>query len=243
VRQFLFIYLLLISSASSAQSISGVVTEAQTGRPLYPVSVINVSTQQTVYTNSTGAFTIPAYEGQQLVFSMVGYAEQRKYISAELMQNGIKIALPVKRFELEEFVLRPKYTPYQLDSIRRRSTYKRALAWERSNSIMSPVSFIADRISKKSRTRLAFQRNFVKWESNRFIDTRYTPDLVSSLTGLTGDSLGHFMNAYPMEYDYARNATELELKMWIRHHYKLWMKNPIIPQVDSLHQTKSIYEK
>lgn len=209
------------------------VTEGQTGKSLYPVSVINVSTQQTVYTNQFGAFNISATEGQQLVFSMVGYKEQRKYITAELMKNGIKVALPILSYELNEFILRPKYTPYQLDSLRRRSTYKRTLAWQRTNSVMSPVSFIADRISKKSRSRLEFQRNFNKWEGEKFIDTRYTPDLVSNLTGLTGDSLGHFMNAYPMEYDYARNATELELKMWVRYHYRLWIKNPVIPVIDS----------
>lgn len=208
-------------------------TEAQTGKSLYPVSVINVSTQQTVYTNQFGAFTINATEGQQLVFSMVGYKEQRKYITAELLKTGIKVALPILSYELNEFVLRPNYTPYQLDSLKRRSTYKRTLAWQRTNSIMSPVSFVADRISKKSRSRLQFQRNFNKWESEKFIDTRYTPELVSQLTGLTEDSLGYFMNAYPMDYDYARAATDLELKMWIRFHYKEWKKNPVIPQIDS----------
>lgn len=233
MRQFLLIYFLLIYSTTYAQTISGIVTEAQTGQSLYPVSVINVSTQQTVYTNQFGAFTISADEGQQLVFSMVGYKEQRKYITAELIKNGIKVALPILSYELNEFILRPKYTPYQLDSLRRRSTYKRTLAWQRTNSVMSPVSFIADRISKKSRSRLEFQRNFIKWEGEKFIDTRYTPELVSKLTGLTGDSLGHFMNAYPMEYDYARNATELELNMWVRYHYRLWMKNPVIPRIDS----------
>ncbi|MBL7683131.1 MAG: carboxypeptidase-like regulatory domain-containing protein [Flavipsychrobacter sp.] len=233
MRQFLLIYFLLIYSTTYAQTISGIVTEAQTGQSLYPVSVINVSTQQTVYTNQFGAFTINVEEGQQLVFSMVGYKEQRKYITAELIKNGIKVALPILSYELNEFILRPKYTPYQLDSLRRRSTYKRTLAWQRTNSVMSPVSFIADRISKKSRSRLEFQRNFIKWEGEKFIDTRYTPELVSKLTGLTGDSLGHFMNAYPMEYDYARNATELELNMWVRYHYRLWMKNPVIPRIDS----------
>lgn len=233
MRQFLLIYFLLIYSTTYAQTISGIITEAQTGQSLYPVSVINVSTQQTVYTNQFGAFTISVEEGQQLVFSMVGYKEQRKYITAELIKNGIKVALPILSYELNEFILRPKYTPYQLDSLRRRSTYKRTLAWQRTNSVMSPVSFIADRISKKSRSRLEFQRNFIKWEGEKFIDTRYTPELVSKLTGLTGDSLGHFMNAYPMEYDYARNATELELNMWVRYHYRLWMKNPVIPRIDS----------
>lgn len=234
LKRLLFIYVLFFCRTTAAQTLHGVVTEAQTGKSLYPVSIINVSTQQTATTNQFGAFSIPATEGQQAIFSMVGYKEQRKYITAELLKGGIRVALPFLTYELNEFILRPNYTPYQLDSLRRRSTYSRTLAWKRSSSVMSPVSFIADRVSKKSRQRYKFQKNFNKWEDEKFIDTRYTPELVSSLTGLTGDSLGYFMNACIMEADYARNATELELKMWIRYNYKQWLKNPVIPAIDSL---------
>jgi hypothetical protein len=48
------------------------------------------------------------------------------------------------------------------------------------------------------------------------------------------------MNAYPMDYDYARAATDLELKMWIRFHYREWKKNPVIPQIDS---SKAVIKK
>jgi hypothetical protein len=57
--------------------------------------------------------------------------------------------------------------------------------------------------------------------------------LVAALTGLTGDTVGYFMNANPMPFDYARAATDLELKMWIRYNYKQWLKNPVIPSVDT----------
>ena len=69
-----------------------------------------------------------------------------------------------------------------------------------------------------------FQKTFAEEEVNKFIDTRYTTSLVAKLTGLTGDSVAHFMYDYPMPYDYARNATDLELKMWIRSSYKEWIK-------------------
>jgi hypothetical protein len=32
------------------------------------------------------------------------------------------------------------------------------------------------------------------------------------------------MYAYPMAYDFARTATDLELKMWIRDNYREWLK-------------------
>jgi hypothetical protein len=43
------------------------------------------------------------------------------------------------------------------------------------------------------------------------------------------------MNAYPMPYDFARVASELEIKVWIREQFKEWLKNPIIP---ILHNSK-----
>ena len=45
------------------------------------------------------------------------------------------------------------------------------------------------------------------------------------MTGFTGDTIGHFMYAYPMPYEFARSASDLELKMWIRNNSKEWLKN------------------
>lgn len=216
-----------------AQVLKGTVTEAQTGRPLVAVTVVNIATQESVYTDERGNFALPMQTGRQVVFSFVGYKTIQKYITDEELSGGMKIALPIQRYELAELVLRPKYTPYQLDSLHRRTVYSRPLAWKRTRSIMSPVSLIADRLSHKSRERYKFQKNFTRWEDEKFVDTRYTPELVESLTGLAGDSVGYFMNAYPMPYDYARSATELELKMWIRYNYRQWIKNPVIPNLDS----------
>ncbi len=237
LRRYLLIYFLLPVFCCDAQTLTGIITEGQTGRLLSNVSVVNVTTQQVSYTNQFGAFSLPAEEGQQVVFSYVGYKTIRKLITKEDLANGVKLAMPILSYELSEFILRPRYTPYQLDSLHRRSVYSRTLAWKRSSSVMSPVSFIADRISHKSRQRYRFQKNFNKWEDEKYIDTRYTPELVSALTGLTGDSLGYFMNANPMPFDYARTATELELKMWIRYNYRLWLKNHLIPGIDTIKTT------
>ncbi|MBS1772893.1 MAG: hypothetical protein JST82_08530 [Bacteroidetes bacterium] len=213
---------------------SGSIREIGTDKMLYPVMVMNVSTQETTYTGSDGNFTLRAKPGDKILFSLIGYNPVQVFASADMFATKMKIEMSVANYQLQDFILRPKYTPYQIDSLHRQTVYKRSLAWKRTSSPLSPVSFIADRISKKSNTRLAFQRNYLKWEDNKFIDTRYTPELVEQLTGLTGDTLGYFMNAYPMPYDYARASTELELKMWIRYNYKEWVKNPVFPSIDSI---------
>lgn len=185
--------------------------------------------QQSVYTNEAGAFTLPAKSGEELAFSYIGYKTVRRLVTTGA--HDIRIEMQALSFQLNELIVRPQhYSPYQIDSIQRRSIYKRSLARQRS-SVFSPISFIAERFSKNSKHIFNFQRSYGFWEDQRFIDSRYTPELVNELTGLSADSLAYFMNANPMPTDYARTATDLELKMWIRTNYKQWKKNPVIPDI------------
>lgn len=216
----------------------GKVVDAKTGEELYPVTVVNMLTQQQVYTNEQGYFSITAKAGEQLAFFYVGYKSAERLVMAGA--KDIRIELQPLKVQLSELVVRPRdYTPYQIDSIERRATYKRALARRRA-SAMSPFSFVAEKFSKTAKQTYRFQKTYNYLEDQRFIDSKYTSDLVSELTGLEGDSLAFFMNAYPMPYDYARTASDLEIKMWIRTNYKKWKLHPIIPGIsaDSMQRRK-----
>jgi hypothetical protein len=212
--------------AVSAQTLKGIIAGGDDGKPLYPVTVINVVTQESTYSNEQGEFSIRAKTGEEIIFSFLGYTTVRRSMPATLGIATMRVEMLTQNYKLNEVVIRPGYTNYQLDSIRRHSTYERTLARQKTTSIMSPVSLLAESISGKSRQLYHFQKNFNKWESERFIDSRYTAELVTKLTRLTGDSLGNFMLAYPMPYDYARTATELEIEMWIRYNYKQWLHKP-----------------
>jgi hypothetical protein len=224
MRHFLAILFILTGLTVDAQTLSGVVADGETNKPLYAVTIVNIATQESVYSNENGKFTIRAKAGDQVAFSFIGYKDARRTVSSSIGINSMRVELVPTAYSLGEVVILPNYTPYQLDSVRRRSTYQRALARQKTTSIMSPVSLLAEKLSKQSKMVHNFQKNFVKWENERFVDSRYTRELITQLTGLKDDSLGQFMVAYPMPYDYARNATELELQMWIRHNYKNFKK-------------------
>lgn len=216
-----------------AQTLKGIVVDGETGKKLPGVIVANESAHYTAYTDANGEFIITAKRGDQVIFSLPGYKTQQKSVPASLGVADMHIEMFRLSYELEEFILRPQYTPYQLDSIERHSTYTRALARRKGGSIMSPVTWIAEKFSKRSKQIFRFQKNFSYWEDNKFIESRYTPVLVQQLTHLSGDTLAWFMNANPMPYDYVRTATDLELKMWIREQYREWMKHPQYPALIS----------
>jgi len=220
--RYLFGLLLLMGAQRSwAQPIvvEGVVTDATTGDPLVAVTVVNTRSQAAVYTDMNGAFRFSVFSTDQIVFTMVGYKPFKAYASALTPH----ITLERSSYSLNEVIVRPGFTEYQRDSLMRHSTYQRTLAYNPVGSVMSPVSALAEVFSKKRKMRMRFQQDFYSWENTRFIDSRYTPDLVTQMTHLEGDTLASFMNSYPMPADYARAASELEIKMWIRTNYRDWI--------------------
>lgn len=216
----------------TAQTFEGIVTDIESGASLPGVVIVNKTHQQSTMSDINGNFSIAAAKGDEIEFTYLGYYPNNMQMP-ESVKVFRKIGLRKQLFTLDEVVIGPEYTPYQLDSIARRKTYKTALSREKASSsvvgtIFSPVSALAEQFNKQSKQIYRFQKNFVRWEDQKFVDTRYSLEEVGKLTGLKGDTLGAFMSAYPMANDFARAATDLEIKMWIKYNYKEWIKNPIV---------------
>lgn len=224
MNRLLAILCCLISLPAIAQTLKGKVTDKATGQPLFPVTVVNLSTQKSTYTSTEGYYTIQAEAGDKIAFSYIGYKAVQYQMPISVGTYTTDISMQTVSYQLREVILMPDYTEYQVDSIERVQKYRPFLSRTKSNAIASPFSFVAEKFNKRSKQIFKFQKNFGKWETERYIDTRYTPELVEEMTGMSGDSVGYFMNAYPMPYDYARSATELELKMWVRYHHREWLK-------------------
>ncbi len=215
----------MYSFTGRSQTLQGTVTDISTGKPLYLVTVVNVFTQQSTATSENGQYSIPAKPGDVIAWSYIGFKTVQKTIPLAEVIASLNIIMEPTDYQLEEFRLHPGHlTQYQLDSAERASIYKLPLQREHPQPFISPVSAIAEKFSRKARRTYDFQKIFAAGEIEKFIDTRYTPTLVNVLTGLSGDSIGHFMYANPMPYDFARTASDLEVKMWIRNNYKTWIK-------------------
>ncbi|WP_157976865.1 carboxypeptidase-like regulatory domain-containing protein [Taibaiella helva] len=231
LRYCILLLILFGALPAVAQSLDGIVADNE-GDALPAVIVVNKTKNLSTMTDADGKYSLRADKGDDLEFTYVGY-----YPVTFQMPEGVdvfrRVMLKKKLFTLEEVEIRPDWTPYQLDSIARAKRYALDLSRKRASStvmgsIFSPASALAEQFNKKSKQRTRFQENFRKWESQKFVDTRYTPEEVETLTGLSGDTLAAFMNAYPMPYDYARSATDLEVKMWIKYNYREWIKKPIV---------------
>jgi hypothetical protein len=230
--------LLLIFFVVDAQAVvwRGTIVDAESKRPIQGAVITNTVSQFFVLTNELGQFDIQGSEGDHVSFYCPGYRTETHIIIKGLEGIRLNFSMKLGSRELQEVVITQKYkTKYQNDSAERRAEQSRVLARQKS-SLASPVSFLAERLSRKQRAMFRFQKQFGRMEQELFTDSRYSPELVSSLTNLGGDTLAYFMNSYKMPYDYARSATSLELKMWIRYNFRDFMK-----KTDSLRKLELPY--
>jgi hypothetical protein len=200
--------------------VSGIVADSSTHEPLSPVSIENMRTHDGCFSNAKGEFTIQASLGDYLVFSHVGYT--KRVFILKVMDNlkDLKIYMTLKTTKLKPVTIKRGLTKYQKDSINRAQIYQDAIEYRQQKSVFSPITSIYQKFSKKYKNIRKFQDQIELNEKQKFIDTRYTPELVATLTPLKDDELAAFMNEYPMEFEYARAATELEIKMWIKFNYQ-----------------------
>lgn len=221
---YFFICLILLGAYQSKAVVwRGTIVDGDSKNPIQGVTITNLNSQFFVLTNEQGQFDIQGNEGDKVSFYCPGYRNETHIIIKGLEGIRLNFSMRLSSRELKEVIITQKYkTKYQNDSAERQAVYGRVLARQKS-SIGSPFSLLAEKLSPSQRALFKFKKNFVVWEKEQFTDSRYSPELVSSLTNLNGDTLAYFMNNYQMPYDYARTATPLELKMWIRYNYKDFM--------------------
>lgn len=231
MRHIFVIFLWVISFHAQGQVLKGTVTDGLSGAPLYPATVANLNTHMATYTNEEGNYTLTAKAGDTIQISFIGYSTYKRIAPPALGTAILDISLLPMETQLPMFTVR-SLSKYQQDSMKMQQLYadelgkvvrKPSIGFNNGVSFNGLISSLTHKLSKDYKQGKHFMNSFETFEQNKFIDTRYTQDLVNHLTGFTGDTLVTFMNAHPMPYDYARTASDLEIKMWIRYNYRQYM--------------------
>ncbi len=211
------------------QILKGIVLNGETYKPMYMVTVQNLANGQSVQTDIEGNFSLSATIGDILSFSYNGFHTIQKTVSS-YSDMGVEL-LPIS-VRLPEYTVH-ELTKFQKDSIEMTTLYSQELNKKKINPKVSTngglvvsglIGAPVQRLSRSYKRNKRFKATFQKDMEQKFIDSRYKPELVTTLTGLKGDSLLQFMKIYPMDYAYARSVSDLEMKAWIRDNYREYIK-------------------
>lgn len=235
--------LVLLPAASFAQEqiLKAYLRASDDFEVLNAVVVKDMQSGRIATTDVTGYFELKTETGHQLEFSRVGVNTTVITVKAGMFRALQQILLKYDITSLEGVSVKGM-SDYQKDSLARYQLYQQDLERKRIRmglennaspdkqgfgvTINSPISSWMQYIAPKSKNRIRFQKNFAEWEQQKYIETVYSKERVSQLTGLRNDTLAWFINAYPMPYETARTAGTKQIDTWILANFEDWKRNP-----------------
>jgi hypothetical protein len=144
-----------------------------------------------------------------------------------LFGDTVTIFLSPSGTILPNVTVTSQYTKYQLDSMERKGAFEENRghvlnAVSRPNSNNFGLGINLDRFFKKKyKGKKRVERTFKNTEERAYIDYRFSPKLVSSYTGLKGDSLRMFFYRYSPGYQWLRqHPTNDEVLFYINEKLK-----------------------
>ena len=232
MRHFVTIIILLfLTGTALAQALEGTLYDKESNKPISGASVINQHTGEVTFSSAYGHYSIAAQPGDSIAFRHAAYSPELAVMSFAWTTRSLSLFMSPRVYTLKETTVSAR-TKYQQDSASRHELFghelnKTILAKPRFTGLgcAGCIGWMVDKITGNSKKPKEFRNQFAADDQSRFVDSRYTPELVARLTGITEpDSLASFINRYPMAYDFARSASELELKTWIREQYKQFLQ-------------------
>jgi hypothetical protein len=196
---------------------------------LYVVPGVNVSSTSGLVTttDSLGAYHIKAIKADSISFSYKGKSTIKFPVETIGDYNAFDISLRVRikdKYKLLKGVTIFANT-YRRDSIENRISYSKIFNLEnptiRSNYEPGAAAGLdLDQLIgifqfKKNKQNLAFQRRLVDEEQDRYVNYRFSSNVINRITGLSGDTLTKYKNLYRPSYLFVISSTLPEFYQYI----------------------------
>lgn len=211
--------------------LSGMVADqdSKTGLPF--VSIVNKRTLTGTLSNESGRFYIEAMPGDTLEFSMLSYTP--KILLVPGMSASQDVYMQKRMFELQGVNVKGK--SYKNDSLALRDEYGRYFDYHKPGAMdvlktlpANPITALSYLVPSKVRKRKEqFHEQLLYWEKEKFIDYRYSPELVGRMTKLQSPELDSFMYKYRPGYQFLNTASDYDLLLYIKQSFEEYQKQKI----------------
>ena len=215
------------SFAQKSDNKIGFLKDSSTQMPIVLASVTNLTTRETVMTSSAGKFSIAVKPKDILSFAAVGYYFDTLTVTQENSLGAIDAYLkPLGAYLGNVTVSSRGLNRYQLDSMERRKEFLQGIAGYMIPAVAKAnsgagIALNIDRFSKNEKKKRRAYAFYEDNENEAYINYRFTPELVASLTGFKDDALQAFMQTYRPSAAWLRsNLTKEDLVYYINAQLK-----------------------
>ncbi|WPQ63888.1 carboxypeptidase-like regulatory domain-containing protein [Chitinophaga sancti] len=218
-----------LQHASAQVRVSGLITDIDNRQGIPNVSIINKKTRTGALGSESGRFEIDAMPGDTLEFSMLTY--EKKYVAVPSSSMFINVYMTKRIIDIQRVDVRGRN--YVKDSAATRQEYAKYFGYKKPGAMdvlktlpSHPITALTYLVPSKTRKRNEhFKEQLVYWEKEKYIDNRYSPELVERMTHLNGTELDSFMMRYRPGYQFMQDATEYDLMVYIKNSYAQYQKD------------------
>lgn len=206
------------------------VVSAKDSSTLVGVHVVNLNTKTATNTFSDGVFILPYIQNDSIKLSSIGYQDKVIFTNALFIPDAIEITIFMQEqvYKLKEFDVSvypskdafaedfknqetgPELTSYKAGKPASLEEVETDL--NAHISLGHPISFLYSKFSKEAKQQKKLSKAKVQNERERIIKSKYNPDLVMRVTGITSEEAAkEFMENCPLEDDYVVRAAEYDI--------------------------------
>jgi hypothetical protein len=212
--------------------VSGTVYDISARRPLEAVGVMSTS-GRVVFTDSLGRYSIVVPMTDSLWFSLIGKTTYKYPVDTISNLESFNVMIHVRSTELPEVKVRNSY--YKYDSVQNRKDYAKVFNFRKpglrvtGNPNYNPgglgSGFDLDEIInmfrfKRNRSILALQNRLLTEEQEKYVNHRYSKQLVRKITKLESPELDTFMARYKPESQFVQLLNDLELGYYVQQSFE-----------------------
>ena len=233
MKYLLLILFLIPAFAASGQQVSGIVTDKATNQAVSG-AMISIGNSKTM-TNQTGRFEIALAHGDSI--KVVHFAYKTYIAAIRKTQTLILVQLEPKVTALNEVTVHAT-RDFKQDSIANRLNFAKQFnytgpkvmdAFTGNSDNRQPFELISVNplllvaaLTKKSSPEYKFKQKLIGDEHEQYVDEKFNRGIVSTITGLQGDTLSTFLVSYRPTYEFAVKATVYDMEVYIREKFKLF---------------------
>jgi len=208
-------------------TVNGKIYEAKTDSLISAVNISNLNTKLSTRSDFHGSYSIVASEGDQLVFSIVGYKPDTVTVAYYMLIAKYDVTLYKEVITLKNVTVT---SSYQADSLTRRNYYNNVYNLPGITGRNTPahgfgISFSPfSYFSREAKQKRQLKKRLIKEEQEYYIDRSFPKQWVASVTGLQGDSLTRFMILYRPAYSFCRKSSREQMLLYVNEKLKEFKK-------------------
>ena len=245
------VILMLLSINLFAQRVKGIVIDKTTYLPVAN-AFINTPASKSI-SNAEGKFVLANVKpGDTLRITSIGY-KPFKLIVSFLKFDTLRCYIEPAATVLSEVKIRARRNA-RADSLRNRREFASVFAYrsstikdafiarpadldfgkpsnhinaDKSTATILSINLLSviDMLNKNRAPQSKLQKILLKDEEDEYVDRFFSPEKVSSITNLKGDSLQNFMNQYHPEIKKVKKMSDYDMISYIKKSYAEYLKS------------------